>query len=85
MKKVMAMVFGLVFGVSSLAVACGCGGYGYRGSAARGFGGGYGPGSCCSYGSNAQAPSCCLPGNPGISRGNTIPGAAPEKPASQSK
>jgi hypothetical protein len=86
MKKIMVMVVALVFGVCSFAVACGgCGGYGFRGGAGLGFNAGYGPGSCCSFASNTQAPNCCLPGTPGFSRGNTNPGAAPGTIAPQTK
>ncbi len=81
MKRVMTMMFGLIFGMCSLAVACGCGGY--RGGDMRGFSGAYGPGSCCSYASNTQTPSCCLPGN--AYGGNPNPRMAPGSPAPRTK
>jgi hypothetical protein len=89
MQKVMVMLVVLIFGVSSLAIAGGCcggpGGYGFRGGPSGAYGGGYGPGSCCGFGPNAQVPSCCLPGTQGIPGGQVNPGAAPGTPVPPTK
>jgi hypothetical protein len=81
MQKVMVMLVILVLGVSSLAIAGGCcggfGGYGFKGGPAGANGGGFGPGSCCSFANNTQVPNCCLPGGPGFYGRNPNPVPAP--------
>jgi hypothetical protein len=86
MKKVILIVAALVFGVGSLAIACGgYGGYGYYGGGGCAFSGGYGPGSYCSFGYDTPGPNYYRPGRRGFSRDYTNPGAAARTPAPQTK